>query len=195
MSVNKRYFESLLQSKDLSLRGLAKRMSMSHSQLSLVFSGDRRMQLSEAVEISSIFGEPLHRIVEAAGVAVRPAGVHRVSVIGAMQGDGSVAMHAEGIIERTEAPDGMAEDSIAVQARTAGTPLDFMDGWVFFAPKPNGVDSAILGRFAMCQIKDGPSVMAGVRRGYQEGGFNLRGLYAADGVRLTSATPVIFTKN
>ena len=37
--VNRRYFESLMQDKDLSLRGLAKLMDMSHSQLSLTFSG------------------------------------------------------------------------------------------------------------------------------------------------------------
>lgn len=35
--VNRRYFESLMQAKDLSLRALAKRMGMSHSQLSLAF--------------------------------------------------------------------------------------------------------------------------------------------------------------
>jgi transcriptional regulator with XRE-family HTH domain len=193
--VNRRYFESLMQDKDFSLRGLAKRMGMSHSQLSLVFSGDRRMQLEEAAQLSSIFGEPLHRIVEAAGVAVRPAGTHRVSVIGAMQGDGTVAMHAEGIIERTEAPEGMTEDSIAIQARTGGSPLDWTDGWVFFCPRPDGVDAAILGRFAYCQIKDGPSVMASVRRGYQDGTYNLRGPFTADSVRLVIATPVLYSRN
>jgi transcriptional regulator with XRE-family HTH domain len=184
-----------MQAKDLSLRGLAKRMGMSHSQLSLVFSGDRRLQLEEAAQLSSIFGEPLYRIVEAAGVSVRPIGSHRVSVIGAMQGDGTVALHPDGVIERTTAPEGMPEDSIALQARTGGSALDWMDGWVFFCPKPDGVDSAILGRFAFCQIKDGPKVLASVRRGYQEGSYNLRGPFSADSVRLVSATPVLFSRN
>lgn len=195
VTVDRRYFDSLMQSKELSLRGLAKRMGMSHSQLSLVFSGDRRLQLEEAAQLSSIFGEPLYRIVEAAGVAVRPVGSHRVSVIGAMQGDGTVALHPEGVIERTTAPEGMPEDSIAIQARTAGSALDWMDGWVFFCPKPDGVDAAILGRFAFCKIKDGPMVLSSVRRGYLPDTHNLRGPYSADSVRLLSAVPVLFSRN
>lgn len=193
--VDRRYFESLMQGKDLSLRALARQMGMSHSQLSLAFSGDRRLQLDEAAQLSSIFNEPLHRIVEAAGVTVRPLGIHRVSVIGAMQGDGTVIKTPEGVIERTATPDGMSEDSIAVQARTAGSPLDWVDTWVWFCPKPHGVDAAVMGRFALCQIKDGPLVMASVRRGYVEGTVNLRGPYTADSVRLTAATPVLYTRN
>jgi transcriptional regulator with XRE-family HTH domain len=193
-SVDRRYFESLMQGKELSLRGLAKRMSMSHSQLSLTFSGHRRMQLSEASELASIFGEPLNRIVEAAGISVRNTGTSRVSVIGAMQGDGTVLMHQEGVIERTTAPEGMPDDSIAIQARTAGSALDWLDAWLFFAPKPDGVDSAILGRFALCRIKDGPIVLASVRRGYAERTFNLRGPFSADSVRLDYATPVLFSR-
>lgn len=193
--VNRRYFESLMQGKDLSLRALAKRMGMSHSQLSLAFSGDRKLQLDEAAQLSSIFGEPLHRIVENAGVAVRTFTNHRVSVIGAMVGDGTVDLHEEGVIERTHAPEAMPDNGVAVQCRTSGSALDWMDGWLFFFPQPDGVDSAILGRFAFCKIKGGPAVMASVRRGYQEGSFNLRGPYSADSVRLEAAAPVLFSRN
>jgi transcriptional regulator with XRE-family HTH domain len=195
VTVDRRYFDSLMQAKDLSLRGLAKRMGMSHSQLSLVFSGDRRMQLDEAAQLSSIFSEPLHRIVEAAGVAVLNTGAHRIFVIGAMQGDGTVALHPEGVIERTVAPEGMGDDSVAIQARTAGSPWDWLDGAVFFCSKPSGVDGAALGRFCYCKIKDGPAVMAGVRRGYLPGTHNLRGPYNADSVNLVSATAIVFTRN
>ena len=193
--VNKRYFESLMQARDLSLRSLAKRMNMSHSQLSLTFSGDRKMQLDEAAQLSSIFGEPLHRVVENAGVVVKAVGSNRVSVIGAMAGDGTVTIHPEGVIERTHAPDGLPEDSVAIQVRTSSSALDWLDGTVFFCPRPNGVDSAILGRFSFCQIKDGPACMASVRRGYKDGSFNLRGPYNADSVRLVFATPVLFSRH
>ena len=193
--VNRRYFESLMAGQDLSLRGLAKRMGMSHSQLSLVFSGDRRLQLDEAAQLSSIFNEPLHRIVENAGVSVRTFVSQRLSVIGAMHGDGTVKLHEDGIVERTTGPEGLPEGAVAIQARTAGTPLDWLDGAVFFCAQPNGVDPAILGRFAFCQIKDGPAVMAGVRRGYRENTYSLRGPYNADSVRLDAATVVIFTRN
>lgn len=195
VEVNKRYFESLMLGKELSLRGLANRMGMSHSQLSLTFSGVRKMQLDEAAQLASIFGEPLHRIVENAGVSVRTIHNHRVSVIGAMQGDGTVTPTPEGAVERTTAPERVPEEGVAIQARTAGSTLDWLDGWIFFCDRPNGVDPSAFGRFAYCRIKGGPAVMAGVRRGYQDGTFNLRGTFVADNVALDAASPVLFTRN
>lgn len=193
--VNRRFFESLMEARDLSLRGLAKRMGMSHSQLSLMLSGARRLQLDEAAQLSSIFGVPLHRIVEAAGITTHPHVNHRVSVIGAMKGDGTVELNPDGVIERTTAPDFFPENGVAIQARTGGSALDWTDGWVFFVEKPNGVDPALLGRFCLCRIKDGPMVMASVRRGYKERTYNLRGPYAADSVQLDSAAVVLFSRN
>ena len=193
--VNRRYFESLMHAHELTLRGLARRMEMSHSQLSLTFSGDRKLQLDEAAKLSSIFGEPLHRIVENAGVSVKTFVSQRVSVIGAMRGDGTVDLYGDDVIERATAPDGIPEGGVAIQARTGGTPLDWLDGAVFFMAKPNGVDPAILGRFAFCRIHDGPAVMSSIRRGYRENSHNLRGPFNADSVRLTSATPVLMTRN
>lgn len=193
--VNRRYFDSLMQAKDLSLRGLAQRMGMSHSQLSLTFSGDRKMQLQEAAALATIFGEPLNRIVEAAGVSMPAHTLSRVSVIGAMKGDGTVELYGDDVVERTAAPEGVPEDGVAIQARTGGSGLDWMDGWVFFCPRPNGVEPAILGRFALCRIKDGPAVMASVRRGYRENSYNLHGPYSADSVKLDSATMVLVTRN
>lgn len=193
--VDRRYFESLMQGKDLSLRALASRMGLAHSQLSLTFSGLRKMQIQEAAELATIFGEPLHRIVEAAGVTVPSHHNHRVAVIGAMQGDGTVALNQAGVIERTHAPEQVPADGVAIQARTAGSAMDWLDGWVFFCEKPGRVDPAALGRFAFVQIKGGPAVMASVRRGYQAGTFNLMGPYNADSVRLESAALVVMTRN
>jgi hypothetical protein len=137
----------------------------------------------------------LHRIVENAGITVKSFHHHRVSVIGAMQGDGTVAVHPEGVIERTHAPEALPSDGFAVQCRTSGSPLDWMDSWVFFCANLSGVDSAILGRFCFCKIKSGPTAMASVRRGYVEGSYNLRGTFNADSVQLEAASVVLFTRN
>ncbi len=193
--VNRRYFDGLMQDKKLSLRGLAQRMGISHSQLSLTFSGGRRLQLDEAAQLANILGEPLHRIVENAGIAVRSNHGIRVSVVGAVKGDGTVEMNPDGTVERTSAPEHMPDDSIALQCRTAGSPLDWMDGWVLFCPPLNGVNPTILGRFCLVQIKDGPAVLAGVKRGYHEGTFNLSGPFVRESAPLLSATPVLWTRN
>lgn len=193
-NVNKRYFDSLMQGKEMSLRGLARTMGVSHSQLSLVFSGARKLQISEAAQLASIFGEPLHRIVENAGVAVSSPHGRRVSVIGAMHGDGTVEVHPKGVIERTSAPEYIPEDGIAIQARTSGSALAWLDRFVFFCSAPGGLTAEILGRFAYAKIDGGPGVLATVQRGYEEGSYSLRGPYTADDVRLEFATPVLWTR-
>jgi len=101
--LNRRYFDSLMAGKKLSLRALAQKMGMTHSQLSLTFNGARKLQLDEAAQLSSIFGEPLHRIVENAGVSVRPSSGRRISVAGVVRGYGTVEMHDDSVTERTVA--------------------------------------------------------------------------------------------
>lgn len=193
--VNRRYFEGLMQDRKLSLRGLAKRMSMGHSQLSLTFSGDRKLTINEAVQLSSILGVPLADIIEASGVSVRMAAEFRVPVIGAVQGDGTVLMTPEDEAERTSAPDILPPDTVAVQARTAGTSLEWLDGVVMFCRRPSSFDMASLGRLSLCKIVGGPAVLAAVRRGYREGSFNLFGPHTAESVRLESATPILVSRH
>jgi hypothetical protein len=194
-SVNRRYFESLMADRRMSLRALAQKMDMGHSQLSLTFSGARRPQLDEAAQLSQIFGEPLHRVVEALGVTIAPASGSRVSVVGVVGGDGTVTMHQKGTVERTMAPEGLSPDIVAVQVRAPGSPLDWIDGAVFFCRPPDGVDAASLGRFCLVKVKDGPAAVAGVRRGYLDGSHNLVGPYAVQNVALEWASPILVTRN
>lgn len=193
-SVDRRFFETLMASKKLSLRSLATRMEMSHSQLSLTFSDQRRMQLDEATKLAEIFGVPLHRIAEAAGVADARSNGKRVDVLGAMAGNGTVEIYGDGIIERTIAPDGMPDNIVAVQAHTADSPSSWMDGFVFFFVKPSQVEPDAIGRFCYAKIEDGPAVMATVRRGYRTGTFNLSGPFTKDSERLEWASPVLLTR-
>lgn len=66
-------------------------MGMSHSQLSLTFSGVRKPQLEEVSKISMIFGEPVARIITNFGVSVPAFNTRTIPVVGAMKGDGSMA--------------------------------------------------------------------------------------------------------
>lgn len=193
--VNRRYFDALMASKRLSLRALAQKMGMGHSQLSLTFSGARRAQLDEAAQLSQILGEPLHRVVEALGVTVKPLSGTRTDVIGAVSGDGTVSLHPKGVVERTLAPEGLPEDVVAVQVRAPGSPMDWADGWVFFCRPPADVDPGCLGRFCLVKIKGGPAAVAAVRRGYQDGTHNLTGPFSRDSVELEWATPILMTRN
>lgn len=193
--LNRRYFDSLMAGKKLSLRALAQKMGMTHSQLSLTFNGARKLQLDEAAQLSSIFGEPLHRIVENAGVSVRPSSGRRISVAGVVRGDGTVEMHDNSVTERTSAPEDLPNEAIAVQCRTSGTPLEWMDGWLFFCRQPHEVEPGSLGRFSLCKITGGAYVVGSVKRGYQDGTFNLLGTFSRENVALEAATPILSTRN
>ena len=195
MEVDRRFFDSLMSDKDLSLRGLAKRMGLSHSQLSLAFSGDRKLQLEEAVQLSTIFGVPLTRIVQAMGVETKPVGDVRVSVIGYASEDGTVTTNDYDSIDRTTAPEGIPDDGFAVQFRTGGTPLEWLDGTLLFCARPQPVDHSALGRLSVCQLKEGPMVVAALRRGYKEHSYNLYGIYQQDNARLEWASPVLISRH
>lgn len=193
--LNRRYFEALMADKRLSMRGLASKMNMGHSQLSLTFSGARKLQLDEAAQLSSIFGVPIHEIVENAGVVVRPTSGRRVSVVGAMRGDGTVDVYGPDVIERVAVPGDLPDDAIAVQCRTAGSQIEWMDGFIWFCRAHDGVDPAILGRLCYAKIRNGPAIMATLKRGYAEGTHNASGPFAKENVVIEWATPVLLTKN
>lgn len=193
--VDRRFFESIMSAKKLSMRALAARMDKTHSQLSLVFSGQRRMQLDEAAQLAEILGVPLQRIAEAAGVGRARLGGKRIEVIGAMVAGGVVELYPPGVIERTVAPDsGLPDNTVAVQARTADTPLSWMDGWVAFCQRTDQVEPDAIGRFCLAKIEGGPAVLATVRRGYRENSYNLTGPYTKDSERLEWAAPILITR-
>lgn len=196
MAIDRRFFETLMASKKLSMRGLASKMDKTHSQLSLIFSGQRRMQLDEAAQLADILGVPLHRVAEAAGVGKARSNGKRVDVIGAMLGGGIVEMHPKGVVERTVAPDAsLPEHTRAVQARTADTPHSWMDGWVFFYVPSQAIEPDAIGRFCLAQVENGPTVLSTVRRGYRENTYNLSGPYTKDSERLSWACPVLITRH
>jgi transcriptional regulator with XRE-family HTH domain len=189
--INRPYFDALLLSKGLSLRRMATMMGKTHSQLSLTLSGARNMPLEEAAFWSEHFGEPLFRIAQNAGIEVRPITNRRAEIAGHMNGAGQVEMDLAHHRARVIAPDDMPEGCIAIQARTVGTGMEYMDGWLFFCAAPTTVEPDIIGRMCFVQIKGGPTVLAGLRRGYLPDTHNLYGFYEQENATLEWATPIL----
>lgn len=195
MPVDKRFFETVMASKKLSMRGLAAKMDRTHSQLSLMFSGQRRMQLDEAIKLSELLGVPLQRIAEAAGASQSRMNGRRVSVIGVMTPSGVVDIYPAGTVERTNSPSAnLPDDLVAIQARTADSPASWMDAWVCFCVPTTGIEPDAIGRFCLAKIENGETVLATVRRGYRDGTYNLSGPFTRDSVRLEWATPILLTR-
>ncbi|CAH0532170.1 transcriptional regulator [Ralstonia phage UAM5] len=179
----------------ISLRQLAEKMGLAHSALSITFSGSRRMQLEEAAQLSNIFGVPVHEIIENAGVSMRPFNSVRVSVVGALRGDGHVEQITGKHAERTSAPPGLPEGTAAIQARTADTPLSWLDGAVFFFVPSDSIHPDAIGRLCYLKIHDGEHVIAMMKRGYRDHTYNLSGLHQKENVKVDWATPIRITRN
>lgn len=195
MEVNRTFFENLMADRRLSLRALASRMGLSHSQLSLTFSGTRRMQLEEACKLAEIFGVPLQQIAQNAGIAGAARAGRRVTVMGALRGNGEVELNTDHPIERVVCPDGLPENIEAIQARTADSSLAWMDGWVFFFdPTTKSLNEGI-SRFCFIRLEDGRHVLATIRRGYAEGTCGLSGPFTSENERLDWAKPIILTRH
>lgn len=190
--VNRLYFDELRRKKgDVSLRSLATMMGKTHSQLSLVMSGNRAMPLEEAVFWSEHFGVPLYEVAQNVGIEARAITAKRASIVGHMNGSGVVEPDASEFLARVVAPDDLPDGGIAVQARTVGSELEYLDGWLYFCAAPRTVEHDIIGRLCYCQIKDGPAVITGVRRGYLPNTFNLYGVFTQENAVLEWATPVL----
>lgn len=187
MATDKQFFKDLMAQQKLSLRTVAGKMGLGHSQLSLTLSDKRRMQLDEAAQLAKIFGMPLARVAEAAGIAT--GSDSRIKMVGVMRGDGTIEVLEKP--ERASAPDGMPQGIIALQARTADSANAWLDGWNFYCIEPKAVAGDAVGRFCYVKIKNGPQALATVRRGYNLGTFNLSGPFSAESVSLEWATPVL----
>lgn len=194
MDVNRPFFDGLLADRRMSLRSLAKRMGLTHSQLSLTFSGARRMQLDEACQIADIFSVTLQQVAMNAGASQAMRAGRQVGVIGIMRGTGEADLDA-GDIQRVTCPDELPTKTKALQARTTDTPLAWLDGWVmFFDPSSRSITGAI-DRLSYVELEDGRHVVATVRRGYVEGHMRLSGPFNSEGERVAWATPILVTRH
>lgn len=195
MTINGKFFRDAIKDKKLSIRAVAAKLGMKHhSQLSLMLSGKRRMQLDEAISLSHLLGVTLNEIIANAGFPEVLQNGRRVPVVGILRGSGEVE-DVPPDTERASAPHGLPDKCTAIQARTAETSLQWMDRWVFFLGEPAEATEALIGRLCKIKIKNGPCVLGMLRRGYAPGTWAVSGPYSADSVSVDWAAPVIITRH
>lgn len=195
MEVNRPFFDGLLKDRRLSLRELARRMEMLPSQLSLTFKGVRRMQITEAVKISQILGAPVAEVMVAAGIEEAKMARARATIVGIYTAEGHVIPNPS--VERIVLPDGLPDECEAIQARTDGTAMAWIDGFITIAAplSADGIE-ALIGRYARVKIKDGPEVIATIRRGYEPNTYNLAGpVGTLTNQVVEMAAPIYLTKH
>ena len=199
MEIHTQWFPDKLAEKQLSQRGLAKLMGLDGSAVSLMLRGKREMRISEAAQIATFLGVPTEEVVARAGGMVREpsaaaASQPEVPIIGIVDGRGHVKWCEAGEAGSVPRPPGDLPPAVgAIQCRTAGTTLDYMDRWLLFVtvPSTEGVQPESIERLSVVKTRDGMTGIAQVRRGYTPGRWTLSGPAAAESeVDLEYAAPI-----
>lgn len=194
MSINTEWFTNRLAERRMSQRQLARLMGMDPAAVSLMLRGKRRMTVEEAAQIAVLLQSTTTEVMTAAGVPI--TGGDRVPVVGYIHPDFSVTLEAEGLHDTVEAPPGLPADAIALQARTARSDQEVIDGWLHFMSATHHAPERTLGNLSLCALRDDGLLLAQVRRGYRVGRFNLLDRSGAQhhNVELAWASPVLWIK-
>ena len=172
MTIDTAWFSGRLADRKMSQRGLAKIMGLDPAAMSLMLRGKRKMTLDEAAQLANILRVSTHDVLEHAGINV--VSDRRAKVIGYMTGDASVHLYGEGNHDMIDAPSDMPpENTAAVQARTAGTDLQHVDGYHMFFADEHVSPSSCVGQLVIAAVKGNGLVLAHVYKGYQRGSYNL----------------------
>lgn len=188
--IDTNWFRQRLATKKLSQRALARGLGLDPSALSLLLRGKRMMKLPEAAGIARLLGVPMTEVLARAGVEEDARGAIML-IAGWLDPHGEV--HFEPELGDVGRPHGLPAESIAVQCRTAGSDLDYMDGWTLFVDRPTEPPSAEhIGRLCLVRLSEGIVYLAQPRRGYMRGRWNLAGPVAlATDVLLDWTAPVL----
>lgn len=195
-NVDKEWITERLQATGQSMRDLAAKMGKQVSGLSLIISGKRGIRAAEVVEMAKHLWVTPEELLPRLGADM--SGMHKVDQV-PVKGwvDAAGAVHEGGVrgSGTVKAPPDAAPDLWAL--RVQGGP---MEGWVLYIKPADGVTADAVGR--LCLVKPmqpalGEMLLRWVRRGYEDGIWNLGG-FSGQGqeeeARLVSASPVVWIK-
>jgi transcriptional regulator with XRE-family HTH domain len=195
-SLDRRWFTTALADRRLSQRQLAKLMGVDPASVHRLLTGKRPMRLDEATALARLLDKPVTDVLDHAGVPLQPPG--DVPVAGWIDGVGEVHLDlSEPASERVPGFPGAPENTVALRAQTSGSPMQHVDGWVYYVALPaapeGGVDPEAVGRYCLVQLESGTRLLRWVRRGYQRGTWNLEAHTSPSlaNVVLLSASPVL----
>lgn len=148
------------------------------------------MKLHEAAQIAQILSIPIDDVLHHAGVLTLSKGA-MISVAGFLEVTGEVrCVNPEDSFSIPMPPGLIGDDYIAIQARTAGSDLEYMDGWIFYGKQPSGMNKESIGRMCFVHMKNGMRIIAHVKRGYRPDRYNLSGPVSASDAEVVAMQPI-----
>lgn len=199
-SVNTKWFKEKLQEKEITQRRVAAVLGIDPSSVSLLLTGSRRCQLSEAEEIARLLGQPLDDVLTNFGVDPTAGSAARmVPIVGWISGHNEVTMKRPVDGPRlVEAPPGVPSGTVALRYRAASGPLENHDGRILFYEPRKTVEGDCIGQFCIIQTAGHGCHARRLKRGYIKNSYNITGNYASiktlENVAVEWASPVLWIK-
>lgn len=191
-TINTKWFRAQLMEREMSMRGLAKKMNLDPASVSLMLRGMRRMTNAEAHTIATLFGVRVTEVLRQAGVPITED-VHTVTLLGTVDARACVKVAAS--TARYQVPVDVPADGFALQVRCATSPAD---GWLILCASPMLQPEAALERLAMVTMENGTRMVGTLKKGYDNGFFNIVTTIPAtdtlENQSVTGANPVLWIR-
>lgn len=188
-AINTSWFTSKLAELKISQNRLGELLGLDKGAVSLLLRGKRKMSVSEAGRIASIFSVPVDEVLRHAGVTTTAAG--RVKVTGWIDSSGEVHHGAAKGPRTVSAPPGVDERCEALRAQTNGP----FDGWLMFYRPSREVSPDAVGRMCVVRVAGKePLLVRVIGRGAEIGTFTVADWTGGEPVNaaLESASPVLW---
>jgi transcriptional regulator with XRE-family HTH domain len=165
--MDKSWLQERLAEKKISQRKLSALLGLDQGSMSRTINGKRRLQVSEAAEISLIFGESLDEVLSRFGVIEDHARVN-IKISGVIGSDGKMAVIEEPV---SVAPPKSAIGELACVQIRCDHPLDRA---IIFFGDPVMV---VTDRLAMLLLPNDVVVVGVASKGYLPGKYRIRTLF------------------
>lgn len=196
--VNTHWFQSQLESRDISQRRLAKTLHIDPGAVSKMLKGERQMKLEEATTISKLLAVPLEEVLSNAGIAtVGVSTKEHLKVVGWVDPSFKVVMEAPRGPKTAPRPIWGGRDLKCVRFQTEGSALAGMDGALAYFQSGGVLDAEAIGRLCILELAVEGHVCGIPKRGYRSGHFNVSAMNGStlfEGAKIVSASPILWLK-
>lgn len=194
MKANTKWFRDRLAERAMSVRGLAKKLELDPSAVSLTLRGRRKMTLAEANQIAVLLGVSVTEVIRQAGIAVADD-VKGIRLLGTVDSESNVKTLKDSAIKMVSAPPDVPADGFALQIRA---PQSLQDGWLIMAGAMTDLMDLMLDRPCVVTLADKRRIVGILRRGYEPDAFNIIPMLAPEKAiedqAVTAVSPILWIR-
>jgi transcriptional regulator with XRE-family HTH domain len=194
MPIDTQWFIDKLAQRDMSQRDMAKLMGVDPASVNRMLRGQRKMTMAEAAQFAALLNVSTAEMFERAGLDV--PGRAKVKLLGHINAKSEATFGPKGGHSFVDSLGELPLETIALQARTAGTKMDRIDGFIYYIDHQKSAPANYMGSWCLCALKDNGAVVGMVKKGYARGTYNLVLLdgEVIENVEILWSSPLLYLK-